>query len=593
MRTLRISSARLVRPAVTVAVLGALAACGGGGSTGIPEPVNAISTANCTQASLQAAVASLTGDLKTSITSVALSPAGATVNGAAVSSTNPALPEHCVVTGTIDEHTGEPGNTVYGNKIRLRMPTAWNGRFYFMGGGGNNGSVADAVGTFRNMPGHSALARGYAVVAQDSGHNGSSPSFALDQKAYVNFAHQSVHDAKRVSNTLLEKYFGRGPQRSYFVGCSNGGREAMVTAQRYDDFDGVVAGAPALNMFDQWTADVWSLRAVAELAGTAPGVAATSTSQAFSDAQLSFIAKHFTDKCDALDGVADGLVQRFGQCKATTADYQQLQCSTQGGSSSNASCLSPAQTSALAKIYGGPVNSAGVSLATGSNPGGIEANWRGGLLGSGVGGLGSWYQSVIPNLPYMGYGFLGYPGAAANPRAVSSYPTGPVYAAGFNFDRDPALLEPGRLMFHGDNLDTNRAGPNFERFVRRGAKMIIYSGTADASVKAPSVAEFADKLQTSYGQERAESFARTFFVPGMGHCGGGPATDVFDVLTPLVDWVEKGEAPQRIVAQATAGNNLDPNRTGVSRPLCVYPRYARYNGSGDVANAASYSCVAD
>ena len=230
MRTLRISSARLVRPAVTVAVLGALAACGGGGSTGIPEPVNAISTANCTQASLQAAVASLTGDLKTSITSVALSPAGATVNGAAVSSTNPALPEHCVVTGTIDEHTGEPGNTVYGNKIRLRMPTAWNGRFYFMGGGGNNGSVADAVGTFRNMPGHSALARGYAVVAQDSGHNGSSPSFALDQKAYVNFAHQSVHDAKRVSNTLLEKYFGRGPQRSYFVGCSNGGREAMVTA---------------------------------------------------------------------------------------------------------------------------------------------------------------------------------------------------------------------------------------------------------------------------------------------------------------------------------------------------------------------------
>ena len=103
-----------------------------------------------------------------------------------------------------------------------------------------------------------------------------------------------MHDAKRVSNTLLEKYFGRGPQRSYFVGCSNGGREAMVTAQRYDDFDGVVAGAPALNMFDQWTADVWSLRAVAELAGTAPGVAATSTSQAFSDAQLSFIAKHLS-----------------------------------------------------------------------------------------------------------------------------------------------------------------------------------------------------------------------------------------------------------------------------------------------------------
>jgi hypothetical protein len=587
------------RPVATATALtttfALLAACGGGQSDrlGPPQPVKASVTA-CTVAAMQDAVAALGGELRTTITSASPAPAGSTATGGAVSTSNPALPEHCVVTGTIDEHRGDPADTLYGNKFRLRMPTDWNGRLYFMGGGGNNGSVADAVGTFRNQPGQTALTRGYAVIAQDSGHIGSSPTFALDAKAYTQFAHQSVHDATTVGKTVLARYFGQGPQRSYFVGCSNGGREAMVTAQRYDDFDGVVAGAPALNMFDQWIGDAWNLRAVAELAGTPAGQAPTSTSGAYSDDQLAYIARYFTGQCDAQDGVADGLVQNFKRCTATAADLRQLQCVAQGGASTDAQCLSAAQAATLGRIYRGPVTSTGAPLFPGANPGGIELNLRAGLLGSGPTGLGSLYQTVIPNLPYMGYGHLGYPGAAADPRSPASYPSGPAYVARFDFDADPVRLAPGRLLFHGDRIDTSGTGPNFDRFVRRGGKMIIYSGTADPSVKAPGIAEFVDKLRAHYSPNGAETFARAFFVPGMGHCSGGSTTtDSFDMLTPLVDWVENGVAPERITARATPGNALDPNRTGVARPLCVYPRYARYAGTGDRASAANYTCVAD
>lgn len=580
--------------ALTGALTLGIAGCGGGDTSrlGAPQPVTAPSLARCNPSDMQAALSPLTGDLTTRITSATPSPAGTPASAGAVSGTNPALPEHCLITATIDEHVGAPGATLYGNKIRLRMPTQWNGRLYFMGGGGNNGSVADAIGTFRNLPNENALARGYAVVAQDSGHSGSSPTFALDEKAYVNFAHQSVHHASVVSKSLLSAYFGQGPQRSYFIGCSNGGREAMVSAQRYDDFDGVVAGAPALNMFDQWTSDVYSLRAVAQLAGAAPGQVPASTSQTFTDAQLAKVAQHFIERCDALDGLADGLVQRFDRCNATASDYRQLQCVRHGGTSTDASCLTADQTSTLAKIYEGPPRRNGLATTTGSNPGGIEVNWRGGLLGSGMAGLGSWYQSVIPNLPYMGYGYRAYP-RTSTPSTPASYPTGAEYAAQFDFERDPPQLEPGRLTFHGDNIDPQRPGPNFERFVRRGGKMLIYSGTADASVKAPSVSQFMDRLRSFYGHDGADSFARAFFVPGMGHCAGGAATDGFDILTPLVEWVENGSAPQRITARATPGNGLDPTRVGVSRPLCAYPRYARYNGTGDHNNASHYTCTAD
>jgi feruloyl esterase len=239
------------------------------------------------------------------------------------------------------------------------------------------------------------------------------------------------------------------------------------------------------------------------------------------------------------------------------------------------------------------VTSAGVQIYPGANPGGMEPSFRASLLGTGHTGLGSLYNSIVLNLPYMGYGFLGYPGAAADPRSPAAYPTAAAYVAGFDFDADPVRLAPGRLLFHGDNLDPSRPGPNFENFLHRGGRMIVFSGTADASVKAPGVQQFMDRLRSRYSPEGADTFARAFFVPGMGHCAGGKATDRFDVLTPLVDWVEKGVPPERIVASATPGNALDPNRVGITRPLCPYPRYARYNGSGDRNAAASYSCVAD
>lgn len=576
-----------------------LAGCGGGddppaaSSAGTaPEPQLSTQryarsgTAACDAAFFQNALSALTGNLATKVTAAEVFEEG-TPGGGPASASNPLLPRHCIVTGTINEHTGAPNATLYGNRFRLRLPESWNGRFLFTGGGGNNGTVGTALGDLRD--GSRALAQGFAVVAQDSGHAGSSPTFALDEEAYKDFAHESVHDASQVSRQLLQSYFGMQPRHSYFVGCSNGGREAMVTAQRYADFDGVVAGAPAMNIFDQWMQDAWSLRAVAEIVGTPPGTMPTSTSEAFSDAQLAAITGHFVRKCDPLDGATDGIVSNHQACQATPQDLLALQCASQGGLSTEASCLTSAQVTGLRKLYDGPRNSAGVPLFTGINPGGVELNWRSGLLGSGAGGLGSWYASTIPNLYYFGYGPLGYPGAAADPKNPALYPTAPAYVASFNFDLEPQKMSAGRLQMHGDNVDPSAPGPNFEAFRQRKGRMLLYVGSADASVKTPGVVSFIDRLGAQYTPAGAADMARLFVVPGMGHCRGGKSTDSFDELTPLMKWVELGIAPERITAKANA--TLDPANVGISRPLCAHPKYAKYKGEGDVNRAESYVCA--
>ncbi len=573
-----------------LAALTLLAACGGSGGDNPPPAAPAelsttrydkASAAQCTVTWLQQTVAAQVNGLATRINTAAEVPEG-TLNGQPASESNPVLPAHCVVTGTINEHTGAPNDTLYGNNFRLRLPLSWNGRFLFTGGGGNNGSVSNAAGDLRD--GSRALGQGFAVVAQDSGHTGSSPTFALDAQAYADFAHESVHEASTISKLLINGYYGRHPHHSYFVGCSNGGREAMVSAQRYDDFDGIVAGAPALNIFDQWMQDVWNLRVAAEMVGVPAGTPPTNTSTAISDAQLAAVSAHFVAKCDALDGATDGLIAHVNACQVTPRDLLDLQCAAQGGNSNAATCLSSAQVAGLNKIYNGPVNSAGVSLFPGFAPGGVETQWRSGLFGTSA--LGSWYASIIPNLYYFGYGHQGYPGASADPANPASYPTATAYVANFNFDTEPQRMDAGRLQMHGDNVDTTRAGPNFDHFRQRRGKLLIYSGTADASVQAPGLIQFMDKLNATYTAADVSNFARLFFVPGMAHCAGGKSTDTFDQLTPVMKWAELGQAPERIVARANA--TLDATRT-VTRPLCPHPRYAKYQ-SGPQASADSYVC---
>lgn len=541
----------------------------GAGAASFPAHAATLSTAACRVAALQGALAGAAGDTAVRLDTAAWSDAGPV--------------PHCLVTGTIGAHTGAPRgaqDTQYGNHFRLRIPAEWNGGFVFQGGGGNNGSVGDALGTMKD--GASALAQGYAVAAQDSGHVGRSAEFALDRQAYLDFAYLGVHQVALASKALIRGAAGREPDHSYFVGCSNGGREALVTAQRYADFDGVVSGDPGMEIYDQWVHNMSVLRTVSRVAGVPDGAVPADTSAAYSDAQLAYAGDYFMDKCDRLDGAVDGLMSNYQACKATPADILQLQCKADGGASADQRCLSRVQAEGLAGIYHGLTSRDGRLVFPGFFPGSVERGLRDPYLG--VPGsafpLGSFYQSIMPNFYYMGYGFRGYPGVTGPADAVSSYPASSVaYVAGFDFEREPARLAQGRRDFHG---------ADFDAFYKRGGKMLIYTGSADPAVQASGIIALMQRIKAKYGG--AADMARLFVVPGMAHCRGGATADQFDQLAPLADWVERGIAPERIVARALPGGALDPARKGVSRPLCAYPAYARYRG-GPVDEAASHACV--
>ena len=555
------------------------------------QPVTA-AMPRCTLAAVQAAVVEARDAGRSEIDAVRWFAGGATEDGRAATAANPILPAHCIVTGVIGAHLGPPAATRYGNHFRLRVPADWNGRFVFQGGGGNNGTVGNALGLLKD--GQLALAQGYAVAAQDSGHEGGAPTFALDRQAYLDFAHVGVHQVTALSKSLLEAVAGKAPQRSYFVGCSNGGREAMVSAQRYDDFDGVVAGAPGFAVYDQWLQNMDVLRTVASVAGTPAGSVPQDTSKAYTDAQLDRVAAHFFGKCDGLDGLVDGVLSHPTACIATDADFKTLRCAANGGNSDHPDCLSAAQAQGLQRIYDGARDSRGQRLFPGFMPGGIERVLRVPYLGvpGSAQPLGQFYGSIMANFYFMGYGWQGWPGVHGPADQLSSYPASSLaYVAGFDFDTEPARLAAGRLDFHGSNVDPARPGPNFEGFRKRGGKLLIYTGTADQGVQAKGVIDFMDRLRAQYTPAGAEQMAALFLVPGMNHCRGGAATELFDPLAALVAWVEQGRLPERIVARVVPGGVLDQALPGMTRPLCPYPRYARYDGKGPPAAAASFVCA--
>jgi hypothetical protein len=554
----------------------------------------------CSRNFAQGAVGRVEGLPATQVTEARWFTEGNTEEAGAASAGRAPLPAHCRVEGVIGAHTGAPGTTAYGNRFRLRLPANWNGRFVFQGGGGNNGVVGDALGALKD--GQLALAQGYAVAAQDSGHSGRAPHFALDRQAYEDFAHAGVHNVAVASKAIVAAITGEAPKRAYFVGCSNGGREAMVSAQRHADFDGVVAGAPGYAVYEQWLQNLHALRVVSRVAGVPPGTIPKDTSAAYTDAQLQAVHAHFMQQCDARDGLVDGLISRPAACTATAADYRALQCAAAGGESTSAQCLSPLQLEGLQALYDGARDSQGRLLWPGFAPGGIELGLRGPYLGTpgSPNPVGAFYEGVMANFPFMAYGFRGYTDIRGPADELASYPANSLaYVAQFNFDTEPQKLVQGRLDFQAGNIDPNAAGPNYEAFRQRGGKMLMYTGLADSGVQPRGVAQFMDRLRAHYTSAVADDMAALFMVPGMQHCRGGAATELFDQLAPLVAWVEQGQRPARIVARAVPGGALDRALPGITRPLCAYPAYARYSDkmnkskSADPANAESFVCTTD
>jgi feruloyl esterase len=494
----------------------------------------------------------------TVITSTVLNADGAT------SAAGVPLPEHCVVRGIIEPRTGIPDNRAYGTMFELRVPTKWNGRFFFQGQGGTGGSVVAATGQSQLPPGNSPpLAAGWAVVSFDGGHEGGDTLFGLDPKAKTDFAYHSMDVAAVTAKALIGQYYGQGPRRSYFAGCSNGGRQGMMFSQRFPTyFDGIIAGSATYRLSVSYVDASWGLQ---QLTAVAPldSSGAPILANAFSNADLTLIANDILAVCDGRDGVIDGMVLNTNACTFKDYDPARLQCA----GAKTATCLTAAQVTALKNLQRGARDSKNHQLYNlwPWDPGIGGTQWRSWKLGTST--------TPVPNAIKFSFcstsvGYL--------------YLTPPV--PGFdcltmNFDTDPARLAQNSWL-DADN-------PDLTTFSEHGGKILWYHGTVDPSTPYTEIIRYYDNMSdvTKGHAQKTSDFARIFVVPGFGHCNGGAGLDRFDPLTPMVDWVEKGIAPEQMISTGT-------NFPGRSRPICAYPKTASYDG-GNIEDAASFSCQKD
>ncbi|OAS26881.1 feruloyl esterase [Methylobacterium platani] len=471
-----------------------------------------------------------------------------------------ALPAHCLVEGTIDPRVGA-GGVAYGIGFQLRLPEAWNGRFLFQGGGGLDGVVGEALGAIpvSGATAPPALLRGYAVVSTDSGHRGrdnADAAFGLDQQARIDFAYGAVGAVAREAKALVAARYGRAPAHAYFMGCSNGGRSALMAATRFPTaFDGIVAGAPAFRLTRAALGQVWDTQAFLSAAPKDPE-GRPILAEALSEADLTLVAGAVLKTCDAADGLADGTVEAVASCRFDPAS---LACP----GDKTATCLSQPQVDALRRSFSGAKDSQGrpVYASWPWDPGLAAPGWRAWKLGTS--------KTATPNAR----------NATLGPAAIANYiltPPDPGFdALRFDFDRDvPRTAETASF--------NDPTGTFLSTFAARGGRLLVYQGVADPVFSARDlVAHWQDLARDNGGAALAER-ARLFLVPGMTHCGGGPALDDFDPLAAIESWVERDEAPDRLTARGTAF----PGRT---RPLCPFPREARYQG-GEAERAESFSC---
>jgi pimeloyl-ACP methyl ester carboxylesterase len=450
----------------------------------------------------------------------------------------PFMPAHCRLDGIIDARVGRDGKP-YGIGFAVALPKTWNGRFLFQGGGGLNGSVNPPLGA-QYAGDRSALARGFAVASTDSGHQGAvfDGSFFQDQQAALDFLYRGVATVTLVAKQITAQHYGKPSDHAYFVGCSTGGREAMMMSQRYPDyFNGIVAGAPAMRTS---FSNLGLRHATAALNAIAPlnPEGHPDTRAALSDADRRLVVDGVLEECDALDGRRDGLIFATQKC---AFDPGVLAC--KDGKQNH--CLSRAKVEAVRTVMRGPRTSSGRQVYP-----------------------GYYYDTGIANTE-------GLAGVLVGPVIPEGRPVG------VNFDIDAAWPEAinARSMV-GDT----HAWTNLSSFRAHGGRLIFLHGVSDPWFSARDTAEYYERLASDNAEVPIHEWSRLFLVPGMGHCGGGERTvDQLNLLDAIVAWVEMGQAPERVIARGKSA----PEE---SRPLCPYPAYARYAGAGDPSDASSYSC---
>ena len=456
-------------------------------------------------------------------------------------------PAHCRVTGLLAPEIA----------FEVSLPAKWNGRFYMIGNGGHAGDSLDNPG--RATQRNEALQLGFAFAQTNTGHDsrkepGASFVLSNPQKA-TDYAWRAVHLTAVTTKAITKEYYSKPVSRAYWNSCSNGGRQGLIEAQRFpDDFDGIVAASPWVDQTGFTIGAMWNQKALSEAPVT--------------PAKLALVGDRVMAKCDAIDGLKDGLIDDPRKCNFDPA----RDVPACGEGKDGADCLTAAQAAAIAKVYSGPMSN-GKPFFPGFMPG-SEAVMPG-LFGGGMGS--GWLNVIVSTQPNaipadfnLAEGTMRY--LVFNPpRADYDYRT-------FDFDRDIHLLDDWSKQADAKN-------PDLSKFRKRGGKLLMTYGWADSILQPMMGVHYYEDATAKNGANTPEFF-RLFMVPGMAHCGGGIGTDRHDSMTAMVDWVEKGTAPASMM-----GSRVVNNQVVRTRPLCPYPQVARYSGQGSIDEAANFSCV--
>ncbi len=522
----------------------------------------------------------------TRIESTALVPAGAVRTGPQPTAvTAYAVSEHCLVKGKMLERQGADGQA-YAIGFEMRLPKDWNGRFFYQANGGLDGAVQPALGALGGGPLTGALAQGFAVISSDAGHTSAqNPYFGSEPQARQDYGYAAVGKLTPMAKSLIQMAYGKLPDRSYIAGCSNGGRHALVAASRYaEQFDGYLAGAPGYRLPNAALAQLWGSSKWNSLAPAGPTVNHPfNPNLKFPDIGAGFtaddrhiLARAVLAKCDALDGAADGMVQDVSACQKAFDVQRDVPSCTAGR---DGKCLSAVQKNVIAQVFQGGQTTKGEPYysAFPFDTGVSGSNWA------------TWKFVFSQALD---------PGALSH---VFTSPKRDVKAFDTDYDNlfNGIFAKPPGYSESADETITpmNHAQPlNMVKVQQRGAKIMLYHGVSDPVFSETDTRAWVDRVAKNVPS--SANFVRHFPIPGMNHCSGGPAADQFDALTPLVAWVEQGIAPNSITAQVRGAGNAGGVNTELpanwsalrSRPLCAYPKVAKYMGSGSLENAGNFSC---
>lgn len=434
------------------------------------------------------------------------------------------LPAHCRVAATLKP---SPDSDI---KIEVWLPADnWNGKFQAVGNGGWAGVISyPAMAT--------ALSEGYATASTDTGHTGGVATFAIGHpEKLTDFAYRAVHEMTVQAKAIINRYYGRAPRFSYWNGCSTGGRQGLMEAQKYpEDFDAILAGAPANYQTHLHTWD---------LSVSAPVL--RNPAEAVSAAKLRMVTEAATAACDEKDGVKDGLIANPRACGF---DVSTLQC--KAGDSD--SCLTAPQVAAMKRVYQPAKTSSGQYVFPGKEPG-SEYQWA-----AYVGGT---------QAPGVSVGSFQVATGQANWDAKS-----------FDLDRDLKLVD------ETVGAPVNAVNPDLSAFKRRGGKLLLYHGWNDTAISPGNAIDYYQSVLTKMGGKQ-DDFVRLFMVPAMQHCGGGPGPNQINWFAALERWREANQAPARIEAARISGTRID-----MTRPLCPYPQVAVYTGTGSTNDAGNFTC---